>query len=114
MPDCRPLTFDLAKRIMIEIALSAVTILLVTVGPIEVASMFVALTAGTSTHGKQRLALSASLIGAAVLLAFALGGNRLLALLQVGVPAFPPAGGTPPRRLSAAPLLPPPPPFSSI
>jgi len=90
---------------MIEIALSAVTILLVTVGPIEVASMFVALTAGTSTHSKQRLALSASLIGAAVLLAFALGGNRLLALLQVGLPAFRTAGGILLLRLSADLLL---------
>jgi multiple antibiotic resistance protein len=90
---------------MTELAFSALAILLVTVGPVEVAAMFMALTAGASAETRRRLALGASMIGAAVLVAFALGGNRLFALLQVGLPAFRTAGGILLLRLSADMLL---------
>ncbi|MDE2581974.1 MAG: MarC family protein [Rhodospirillales bacterium] len=76
-----------------EAALKALVTLLVTVGPIEVAAMFLALTADRSPAARRRHAWRASLIAFLILLAFALGGSALLAALRVGLPAFRAAGG---------------------
>lgn len=76
-----------------EAALRALVTLLVTVGPIEVAAMFLALTADRPQAARRRLAWRASGIAFVVLLAFGLGGGRLLAALRVGLPAFRAAGG---------------------
>jgi multiple antibiotic resistance protein len=72
---------------------TALVTLLVTVGPADVAAVFLVLTASMPADVRRRLALEASLIAAGVLVAFALGGHRLLAALHVGVPAFQLAGG---------------------
>ena len=74
-------------------ALRDLVTLLVTVGPIEVAAMFLALTAGRAGVERMRLAWRASVIAFLILLAFGLGGGRLLAALRVGLPAFQAAGG---------------------
>lgn len=78
---------------MTQAGLRALVTLLVTVGPIEVAAMFVALTAGRAAAGRGALAWRASAIAFAVLLAFGLGGARLLAAMRVGLAAFRAAGG---------------------
>lgn len=78
---------------MSEIVLSAFLTLLVTVGPAEVASVFLVLTANMPASVRRPLAVKATAIGTLVLLAFAFGGNKLLALLNVGLPAFQLAGG---------------------
>ncbi len=67
--------------------------LLVTVGPVEVAAMFLALSAGRPARARRVLAVRACAIAFVVLAAFALGGARLLTALRVGLPAFQAAGG---------------------
>ena len=67
--------------------------LLVTVGPVEVAAMFLALSAGRPARARRVLAVRACAIAFVVLAVFALGGARLLTALRVGLPAFQAAGG---------------------
>lgn len=76
-----------------DTAISALVMLFVTVAPFEVASMFFVLAVNASPEQRRQLALRACVIGFLVLLAFALGGNRLLGALQIGLPAFRAAGG---------------------
>jgi multiple antibiotic resistance protein len=78
---------------MFHIFPTALTTLFVAVGPVEVASMFLALTAGFSAARRRTLAITAAATAGLVLLAFAFGGIRLLALIDVGLPAFRTAGG---------------------
>ena len=73
--------------------LRALVTLAVTVGPVEVAAMFLALSAGRPAAARRRVAARAAGIALLVLAAFALGGARLLAALRVGLPAFRAAGG---------------------
>jgi multiple antibiotic resistance protein len=67
--------------------------LFVAVGPVEVGSMFLALTAGMSAAERRNTAIVSALVSAGVLTAFALGGIQLLNLIGVGLPAFRTAGG---------------------
>jgi multiple antibiotic resistance protein len=76
-----------------RIFLSALATLLVAVGPVEVASMFLALTAQASAKHRRKLASIAAATAGLVLLAFGLGGLQLLGLIGVGLPAFRTAGG---------------------
>lgn len=78
---------------MFHIFPTALTTLFVAVGPVEVASMFLALTAGFSAAHKRKLAIMAATTAGLVLLAFAFGGIGLLSLIDVGLPAFRTAGG---------------------
>lgn len=78
---------------MFHILPTALATLFVAVGPVEVASMFLALTAGFSPARRRKLAVTAAVTAGLVLLAFAFGGIRLLALIDVGLPAFRTAGG---------------------
>jgi multiple antibiotic resistance protein len=78
---------------MQELVSSALTIFFVTIGPIEVATIFLAVTPGFSSQARTKIAVIASLIGGLILLVFALGGNALLHALGVGLPAFRTAGG---------------------
>ncbi|HXC55384.1 MAG TPA: MarC family protein [Rhizomicrobium sp.] len=78
---------------MFHIFPTALATLFVAVGPVEVASMFLALTAGTTPRHRRLLAFTAAAVATAVLAAFALGGIQLLALIGVGLPAFRTAGG---------------------
>jgi multiple antibiotic resistance protein len=67
--------------------------LLVTIGPIETGVVFASLTAGIHRLDRARLAVRATLIAGLVLLLFALGGNLVLRLLHITLPAFRVAGG---------------------
>ena len=78
---------------MFHIFPTALTTLFVAIGPVEVASMFLALTAGTAPKHRRVMAFTAMAVAAGVLVAFALGGIQLLALIGVGLPAFRTAGG---------------------
>jgi multiple antibiotic resistance protein len=78
---------------MFHIFPTALATLFVAVGPVEVASMFLALTTGFSPERRRKLAVTAAVTAGLVLLAFAFGGIRLLALIDVGLPAFRTAGG---------------------
>jgi multiple antibiotic resistance protein len=78
---------------MLELAIAAFTTLFVTVGPVEVAAIFLAVTPKETKIQRRNTAIVAAIVAAAVLLAFALGGRSLLAVLGVGLPAFRTAGG---------------------
>ena len=78
---------------MFHIFPTALTTLFVAIGPVEVASMFLALTAGTAPKHRRVMAFTSMAVAAGVLVAFALGGIQLLALIGVGLPAFRTAGG---------------------
>jgi multiple antibiotic resistance protein len=67
--------------------------LFVAVGPVEVGSMFLALTAGMSRAERRNIAIVSAIVAAVVLTGFALGGVGLLGLIGVGLPAFRTAGG---------------------
>ncbi len=78
---------------MFHIFPTALATLFVAVGPVEVASMFLGLTAGVTPRHRRLIAFTSAAVAAVVLLAFALGGIQLLALIGVGLPAFRTAGG---------------------
>ena len=78
---------------MRDTAVLAFATLLVTVGPIEVAAMFIALTPRADQAARRRLALKGTLLAGLVLLGFAFGGADLLKLFGIGFPAFRIAGG---------------------
>ncbi len=72
---------------------TAFATLFVAVGPVEVGSMFLALTAGADKAERRNTAIVSAIVSAVVLTAFALGGIQLLGLIGVGLPAFRTAGG---------------------
>lgn len=78
---------------MTRIFATSLATLFVAIGPVEVAAMFLALTAGMTSAHKRKLAVIAAVTATSVLVAFALGGVQLLALIGVGLPAFRTAGG---------------------
>jgi multiple antibiotic resistance protein len=65
--------------------LSSFVTLFVTIGPIETAFIFVGLTSGI--HNKERRSLALRSVTIAGLLLFAVGGNSVLSLLPVSLPA---------------------------
>ena len=67
--------------------------LLVSIGPIETAAVFASLTKGTHHTSRKSLAARSVLVAGIMLLVFAVGGNFLLPLLHVSMPAFQVAGG---------------------
>lgn len=76
-----------------DAVLNALTTLLVTVDPVGLAPLFLALTAGMDRAERHQVAVRASLIGLALLLLFALAGNAILKTLGITLPAFRVAGG---------------------
>lgn len=77
----------------LELGLRALAMFFATIGPLDGAALFAALTAGASARQRRRMAVRATLIAAAVLMVFALFGGRFLQLLGIGVPALQTAGG---------------------
>src|SRR3954454_11106344 len=73
--------------------LSSFVTLFVTIGPIETAVIFASLTSGTHHKQRRSLALRSVAIAGLMLLLFAVGGNLVLSLLHVSLPAFRVAGG---------------------
>jgi multiple antibiotic resistance protein len=80
-------------RSFLEFAASAIVMLLVTIGPLETAAIFGVLTTGARHAARHRIAIQAVGIGGGILVAFAIGGIKFFALLQVSIPAFEVAAG---------------------
>ena len=78
---------------MIEVAAVAFTTFFVTLGPIEAAAMFAALTQNRTTQHRHSMALRAVLVATGILLTFAVLGDWLLGLLGISLAALRTAGG---------------------
>lgn len=74
-------------------AATAFVTLFVSIGPFDVAAIFLVLTANAEFNARRRMAVRACLIAFAILLVFTFGGIHLLDTLEVGLPAFRAAGG---------------------
>jgi multiple antibiotic resistance protein len=72
---------------------AALVTLLVTLDPVALAPIFVSLTRGMTGEERRRVSTRASLIAFCILAFFGLGGEVLLRLLGVGIPAFRISGG---------------------
>src|SRR5437868_2223348 len=78
---------------MFSTLLSSFVTLFVTIGPTETAVMFAGLTSGIHHKERQNLARRSVAIAGLMLLLFAVGGNFVLSLLHVSLPAFRVAAG---------------------
>ena len=78
---------------MVETALIAFTTYFATIGPADVAALFAALTPNSSSAARRQMAIRATLIATAILLAFALFGEAVLRLFGISLPALRIAGG---------------------
>jgi len=78
---------------MADYLLNALVTLFVTIDPIGLGPIFLALTRGMSPAVRREVALRASIIAGAVLLVFALVGEGILSVLGISIPAFRIAGG---------------------
>jgi multiple antibiotic resistance protein len=78
---------------MLDIVLHAFTTLFVVIDPLGLVPVLLALTAGMAARDRRRMALKGALIASLILLGFGLIGERLLALLGIGLAAFRIAGG---------------------
>ena len=67
---------------------AALVTLLVTLDPVALAPIFVSLTRGMNGQERKRVAIRATFIAFGILAFFGLGGEILLRLLGVGIPAF--------------------------
>ena len=72
---------------------SALVTLLVTLDPPALAPMFISLTRGMNAEERKRVSIRAAIIAVCILAFFGLGGEVLLRLLGVGIPAFRISGG---------------------
>lgn len=72
---------------------TAFTALFVIIDPIGLAPIFVAMTAGMAASARRAIAIRACLVGASLLVVFALAGEAVLAFLGISMPAFRIAGG---------------------
>ena len=78
---------------MVETAAVAFTTFFVTLGPIEVAAVFAALTQNRSTLHRRSMAIRGTLIATGILLTFAIFGDWLLGSLGISLAALRTAGG---------------------
>jgi multiple antibiotic resistance protein len=78
---------------MIETAGLALATFFATIGPLDAAAMFAALTANQTAQQKRSTAIRGSIIGSVILVAFALIGELLLAGLGISLAALRAAGG---------------------
>lgn len=78
---------------MIETAGIALATFFATIGPIDVAAIFAALTTSSDVAHRRSMAIRGTLIGAAILLAFALVGEALLTGFGISLAALRTAGG---------------------
>ena len=78
---------------MSETIIATFVTFVVVVDPISTTPLFAALTAEASASERRHIALRGVAIATGVLIAFALGGEWLLAALGIGLPAFRIAGG---------------------
>ncbi|MBA5776813.1 MarC family protein [Stappia sp. F7233] len=73
--------------------LNAFATLFVTIDPVGLAPMFLAVTAGATPRQRRKIAVQATLIGGGILLLFLVAGKSVLKTLGISVPAFQIAGG---------------------
>lgn len=78
---------------MIEIFGLSLTTFFATIGPLDIAAVFAALTANQSDAEKRSIAIRGTLIGAAILVIFALIGEALLGSFGISIAALRTAGG---------------------
>lgn len=78
---------------MLETYVVAFTTIFATVGPLDVAAVFAALTAGTSKAKAKSMAYRGTAIATCILLGFAFGGEILLQTLGISMAALKVAGG---------------------
>jgi multiple antibiotic resistance protein len=78
---------------MTEAAVVAFTTFFATIGPLDVAPVFAAMTPSATPRDRRRMALRGTAIAAAILLAFALIGDLLLVGLGISMAALRVAGG---------------------
>jgi multiple antibiotic resistance protein len=78
---------------MIETALSSFTTFLATIGPLEAAVFFAALTPHVPSYERRRIAMRATMIATIILAFFTLLGGPILRELGVSIPALQVAGG---------------------
>jgi multiple antibiotic resistance protein len=76
-----------------DTAVLALATFFATIGPLDVAAMFAALTANVSAPDKRAIAIRGTLIGSFILIAFALVGEYLLAGLGISLAALRTGGG---------------------
>jgi multiple antibiotic resistance protein len=80
-------------KTMIEIAVVALATFFATIGPLDIAAMFAALTADQDARQRRATAIRGTLIGGSILLAFALVGEYMLTGLGISLAALRAAGG---------------------
>jgi multiple antibiotic resistance protein len=78
---------------MFEIALIAFTTFFATIGPLDVAIAFAALTAGYGAAERRATAIKGIMVASALVLIFVLFGKTVLALFGISLPALRIAGG---------------------
>jgi multiple antibiotic resistance protein len=78
---------------LLDIGLRAFITFFVTIGPLEVVPVFLALTPGAAAAHRRVLAQRATLIASGILLVFAIGGEEVLRLLGISFAAFRLGGG---------------------
>jgi len=78
---------------MIDFYINAFATLFVTIDPVGLAPMFLAVTAGMSTENRRRVAIRATITAAAILGMFYFTGQTVLNVLGISVSAFRVAGG---------------------
>lgn len=78
---------------MIETVIVAFTTFFATIGPVDIAAVYAALTVDDSPRERRNTAVKGTLIGGAILLIFAFAGQVLLSRLGISLPAFRTGGG---------------------
>ncbi|WP_417683868.1 MarC family protein [Roseibium sp.] len=78
---------------MFDFIINAFATLFVTIDPVGLAPMFLAVTAGLSTQDRRRVAMRATITAAAILMLFFVAGQSILNILGISVSAFRVAGG---------------------
>ncbi len=78
---------------ILETAIVAFTTFFATIGPVDVAAMYAAMTTGVTDQDKKSMAKRGILVAAVILVGFALLGEFLLASLGISLAALRTAGG---------------------
>ncbi len=78
---------------MVDVVLHAFTTLFVVIDPPGLLPVLLALTPNMAPAVRRRMAFKGTLLATLILLGFALGGEALLGVLGIGLPAFRTAGG---------------------
>ncbi len=79
--------------LMIETALVAFATFFATIGPVDVAALYAALTTNVGPRQRRKMAIKGVAIATAIMMVFVLFGNGLLDYMGITLPAFKTAGG---------------------